>query len=110
MASIIAAATVAAVWSWGRCSRMVKRVLRSTRVPMALRFPVPMMRSPSQCPGHGSVVGFGRPIADGEDLRRGHTTPVRPGWPCGLRAGRLVDKHLCKSARRLPRVCTYRHW
>ena len=33
----------------------------------------------------------------------------RPVEPRRLRTERLVDRHLCRSARRLPRVCTYRH-
>ena len=46
IASIIAVATVSAVWSPGRCNSMVNRVLRSTRVPMALLLG-PTIRSPS---------------------------------------------------------------
>ena len=47
-------------WRWPlnrRCDRqvgatsMVNRVLRSTRVPIALAHPAPRIRSPSQCPG-----------------------------------------------------------
>ena len=36
---------------------MVNLVVRSTTVPMAER-PVPIIRSPSQCPGTGSIVGL----------------------------------------------------
>ena len=47
IASIIAVATVSAVWLPGGCSSIVKRVLRSTSVPIALLLG-PTIRSPSQ--------------------------------------------------------------
>jgi hypothetical protein len=34
----------------GKCSSIVNRVLRSTKVPIAYRSD-PMIKSPSQCPG-----------------------------------------------------------
>jgi hypothetical protein len=77
MASIIAAATVSAVWSWGRCNKMVNRVLRSTKVPIALRSPAPRIRSPLPVTGHGAIGGLGGTVADGEDLPRG----IHPGAP-----------------------------
>ena len=44
----------------GRCSSRVKRVVRSTNVPIALLLS-PMMRSPSQCPGTArSATSAGR--------------------------------------------------
>lgn len=44
----------------GRCSSIVNRVVRSTRVPVA-KLPSPRMRSPSQCPGTArSVASAGR--------------------------------------------------
>ena len=44
----------------GRCSSRVKRVVRLTRVPIALLLS-PMMRSPSQCPGTArSATSAGR--------------------------------------------------
>ena len=50
-----------ASWSWpvmrGRCSSMVKRVVRSTRVPIA-ELSMPMMRSPSQWPGTARSAAF----------------------------------------------------
>lgn len=42
----IAVATVSAVWSPGRCSRIVNRVVRSTSVPIAVPSQ-PMIKSPS---------------------------------------------------------------
>jgi hypothetical protein len=34
----------------GRCSRITNRVVRSTRAPIPVLFPGPMIRSPSHCP------------------------------------------------------------
>ena len=47
MPSRIASAVGRPVGTW---IRITKRVVRSTRVPIAERFPAPMMQSPSQCP------------------------------------------------------------
>src|SRR3954464_9586591 len=44
--------------SGGRCSSIVKRLERSTSVPMAERS-VPMIRSPSQCPGTARSAASG---------------------------------------------------
>ena len=49
--SSMASATDSASCRCGRCSRIVNRVARSTRVPIAEPLSLPMIRSPSQCPG-----------------------------------------------------------
>ena len=61
LSRIIASATVSASWRPGRCNKIVNRVDRSTRVPTAEAFPVPMIRSPSQWPGTArSATSAGR--------------------------------------------------
>ena len=44
-------------------------VWRSTRVPIADWFCVPMIKSPSQLPGHGPVLDLGRPLGDVDHVR-----------------------------------------
>ncbi|BBZ66859.1 hypothetical protein MINS_22880 [Mycolicibacterium insubricum] len=65
MASIIVVATDSAVWSTGRCSRIVNRVLRSTSVPIALAHSFPQDQITFPMPGYRPVFGFGRAVADG---------------------------------------------
>ena len=50
-AAISASRTASAVCRPGRCSKIVYRDARSTRVPIADRLDAPVIRSPSQCPG-----------------------------------------------------------
>ena len=52
----------------GRCSSMVNRVVRSTRVPIAELFK-PDDEVAFPVPGHGPVLGLGGPLAD-HDLGR----------------------------------------
>lgn len=42
--------TAAAPCSPGRCTSITNRARSSTKVPIADRLPVPMIKSPSQCP------------------------------------------------------------
>src|SRR5690625_7281311 len=53
-------ATLPHLGSLGRCTRRIERLCRSTTVPMADRL-VPMIKSPSQCPGTArSLASAGR--------------------------------------------------
>ena len=61
---MMASCTCSASCPSGRCRRIVNRVVRSTRVPIALRLPAPQIRSPSQWPGtarSATSVGGRRP-------------------------------------------------
>ena len=76
----------------GRCSSMVKRVVRSTRVPIA-ELPSPRIRSPSQCPGTGPILSLGGSLAD-HDFRCDETfsafsgaRPRHPQRTAGAQAG-----------------------
>ena len=44
----------------GRCKSIVKRIVRSTRVPID-ELPRPRIRSPFQCPGTALYTDFGTP-------------------------------------------------
>src|SRR5512144_1169931 len=46
------------------CSRITAREDRSTSVPIADRFPAPMIRSPSQLPGTDRSVASAGPLVD----------------------------------------------
>ena len=67
-------ATCSGSYLLSRCTSIVYPVERSTRVPIAVRLGLPMIRSPSQCPGT-PVDGFGRPLADVD--RRAFLVAVR---------------------------------
>src|SRR5450631_2983917 len=61
--------TAVALWSSGRWTSITYRVCRSTSVPMAERQFDPTIKSPSQCPGNGSVGDLGRSLADQDHVR-----------------------------------------
>src|SRR3546814_3432089 len=76
--------------SRGRCSSIVKRVVRSTCVPIA-ELPKPRMRPPSQCPGTvRSAASAGRWLI----MISGETSPCRACGraPCS-QAGREFTAH-----------------
>lgn len=60
----------------GKCSSIVNRLVRSTKVPMA-ELSRPMIRSPSQW-GHHPVLGLRAPLAD-HDLRGDELLAPSPG-------------------------------
>ena len=77
----------------GRCSSIVNRVVRSTSVPIA-ELSSPMIRSPSQWPGHGPVLGLGGPLAD-HDLRGDELLAA----PCGCGPGAPAAPARCAGRR-----------
>ncbi len=73
----------------------MNRVLRSTNAPIAERSK-PMSRSPSPCPGHGSVVSLGRQLTDHHlGLDMAHIR--RREWARGSRNARPVRKRATSS-------------
>src|SRR4051795_6008416 len=88
-----------ASWPWpimgGRCSSRVKRVVRSTKVPIA-ELPKPTMRSPFPMARHGAIGCLRWTFAD-HNLRRdeGLAPPARarsrcPQHPSSAQAGRQL--------------------
>ena len=88
----------------GRCSSIVNRVVRSTRVPIA-ELPSPRMRSPSQCPGTArSAASAGRwAIMISGEIKLLPRLRVRA---LGTRNSRPVRKHAVNSRRKAPRLWT----
>jgi hypothetical protein len=87
---------------------MVNRVARSTTVPIA-DLSVPMIRSPSQCPGTArSSTSAGRSLI----ITSGVTwPPVR--WRArdrGTRNARPVRRQATSSRLSAPRLCTNSAW
>ena len=79
-AATSASRTVSALCRWpGRCTRMVNRLARSTRVPIADRLLAPVIRSPSQCPASLRPAAAGGPLAD-------HRHPGQRPGPAGVAA------------------------
>nr|KEP23651.1 hypothetical protein DA06_06330 [Georgenia sp. SUBG003] len=93
MALTIASLTATAPCPSGRCSSITNRVVRSTRVPIAEPLAVPVIRSPSQCPGTArSAASAGRSEIStmSGDLTAlgGGPPPAGPaGRPAGAQAG-----------------------
>ena len=88
----------------GRCSSIVKRVVRSTSVPIA-ELPRPRMRSPSQCPGTArSAASAGRWLI----MISGETKPLPRlrTRALGIRNTRPVRKQAVSSRRSAPRPWT----
>ena len=77
-ASMTASRTASAVCRPGRYSRIVYRLVRSTRVPIAERLASPVIRSPSQCPGDLTVGRLSRPLVDHRHVRQTTAALVRP--------------------------------
>src|SRR5215203_3926603 len=82
--------------SRGRCRSIVKRVVRSTKVPIA-ELPTPRMRSPSQCPGTArSAASAGRWLSmisgETKPLPRLRTRPPAPATRV-LINGFVADAH-----------------
>ena len=92
----------------GRCSSMVNRVVRSTRVPIAELFS-PMIRSPSQCPGTArSAASAGRSLIMISAVMNFLPRPrVRAR---GTRSARPVRRHATSSRLSAPRPWTYSAW
>ena len=84
---------------------MVKFVVRSTSVPIAVWLPFPMIRSPSQCPGTArSSASAGRSemlIIPGIRFFR------CPGARLGRRTARPVRRLRVSSRRSAPLACRY---
>src|SRR6516162_4819805 len=95
-----------ASWPWsdmrGRCSSRVKRVIRSTKVPIA-ELPRPKMRSPSQWPGTArSAASAGRwLIMISGEMKVLPRPRVRA---LGIRNTRPVRKQAVSSRRNAPRL------
>ena len=87
----------------GRCSRIVNLVVRSTSVPIALLLRLPVIRSPSQCPGTArSSISAGRSLIMTMGSRnRG----LRPPSPCGLRLVRPCLMARFSSCLSSPLAC-----
>ena len=85
----------------GRCSSSVKRVMRSTMVPIA-ELPSPRMRSPSQWPGTArSAASTGRwLIMISGEMKVLPRPRVRA---LGIRSARPVRKQAVSSRRSAPR-------
>ena len=86
---------------------MTKRVWRSTRVAIAERLALPMMRSPSQWPGTArSSTSAGRSLS--------RTMPTSSPLPTVRRRGRRwarpVRRYRVSSFRSTPRACTNSDW
>ena len=65
---------------WGTCASITWRVVRSTRVPMADWFSIPVVRSPSQCRGIArSSIWGGRSVT----MIIGSTNLLRCSVLCG---------------------------
>jgi hypothetical protein len=101
-----------ATWPWpvmrGRCSSRVKRVVRSTRVPIA-ELPRPRMRSPSQWPGTArSAASAGRWLI--MMLGEMKVLPRRRVRALGVRSARPLRKQAVSSRRNAPRPCTNSAW
>ena len=87
----------------GRCSSIVKRVERSTSVPIA-EWPVPRIRSPSQCPGTArSCASAGRSLIMISSLTKFLPRCERA---LGTRSARPVRKHATISRLSAPRLWT----
>ncbi len=85
----------------GRCSSIVKRVVRSTSVPIAELSP-PIIRSPSQCPGTArSATSAGRSLIMISGVTK--LLPRLPVRALGTRRARPLRKQLVSSRRRAPR-------
>jgi hypothetical protein len=80
---------------------MVKRVVRSTSVPMA-ELSRPRMRSPSQCPGTArSATSAGRSLSMISGVAK--CLPVRAVRARGTRSARPVRSQAVSSRRSAPR-------
>ena len=85
----------------GRCGSIVKRVLRSTRVPMAERCS-PMIKSPSQWPGTARSSASGGRF----EIITSGVMNLLPRWRVrarGTRRARPVRKQATSSRLRAPR-------
>ena len=92
----------------GRCSSIVNRVVRSTRVPIA-DLSSPMIRSPSQCPGTArSATSAGRALIITSSVMNPCRAPSRgPAGPAGpARYAGTRSAPGCSA----PRPCTYSAW
>ena len=92
----------------GRCSSIVKRVVRSTSVPIA-ELSRPRIRSPSQWPGTArSAASAGRSLI----MISGVTNFLPRPWvrARGTRSARPVRKQATSSRRSAPRPWTYSAW
>ena len=92
----------------GRCSSIVNRVVRSTRVPMAELW-TPRIRSPSQCPGTArSSASAGRLLIITSGLMKALPRPRARAR--GTRSARPVRRHAVNSCPSPPRPYTYSAW
>ena len=88
----------------GRCSSIVNRVVRSTRVPIA-DLPKPMIRSPSQCPGTArSAASADRSLIMISGVTK--DLPRRRLRARGTRSALPVRRQAVSSRRSAPRPCT----
>ena len=89
-------------------SRTVKRVARSTSVPIE-ELASPRMRSPSQWPGIArSSTTAGRSLIRISEVT--NDLPRRADHSLGTRNVRPVRKQAVSSRRRAPRPCMYSDW
>ena len=87
---------------------MVKRLVRSTSVPIAERSS-PMIRSPSQWPGTArSAASAGRWLIITSSVMK--PLPRLPTRARGTRSARPVRRHAVSSRASAPRPCTNNDW
>src|SRR4051812_49035157 len=90
----------------GRCNSIVKRVVRSTSVPIA-ELPRPRMRSPSQCPGTALSAAMLEELLAAEELVIGVLDPTLAQHLVGEVVGVLEDRqprHHPRRQRRPPGI------